>query len=249
VPIGTARGPLRRKTERHEAPDELSFDRRSRERRSLARAVLDASRMINQTLLLIFGSFFATPPPAPVDLECAEFQARAYLLDLAWESCGLVGDEALVLLATAPIGCAPAERFVLAKRALDSADPGSALPRILLHQGLREHRSGARTLVNLVAQVDLLEHMVRRNLIRVGQREREAVRSLARKSDALIGRSSDAAVRALFSEYGTLAARILSDLPRVATSRHRAIFGEECSHLSCSPPRSPDRPGLNFACW
>ena len=162
--------------------------------------------MITQTIQLIIASLFWTTPPPSASSECAEFRARAAYLDATWDEIDR-WDDAIVLLAMHPDpACAPAERFVLAKRILDEARPNSPIVRILLHQGLRGREV---SLVDLVAQVDLLAQMARRNLIHLRADERAHLDWLAKEADALIRARSAGRTAVLFSEYGALARRAL----------------------------------------
>jgi hypothetical protein len=101
----------------------------------------------------------------------------------------------------------PAERLLLAKQALEKERPNGPLVRLLLHQGLNQHE---RTLVVLVAQVDLLAHMADRNLIRLLPSQRARIRSLSERTDALIYRRSQAMQERLFREHAALVTELLS---------------------------------------
>ncbi len=166
--------------------------------------------MITQTITLAISSLLLFQSCGPKttlhDLECAEFQSRAADPD----------EDALALLATYPAdGCAPAERFVLAVRALDEGLP---IAKLLLLQGRREHRHRAHGLVNLIAQVDLLVHLARRGLVSLPLAR---VESLAQRADALIG-IPDPDVAPLFAEYDRLASAALRSSPRGPCRTRRA---------------------------
>ena len=153
----------------------------------LACAVLSRPIMIIRALSLIFTSLVSAPSS-----DCEDFSLRAHLLDQTWEPHDV--EEAFAVLVTYPQnGCAPAERFVLAKRMIDEVARSPLLVRVLLLQGIREQPSGSY--VSLVAQVDLLAHMVERGLVELRPNERARLHAL---------RS-----RASFTEYRLLASRLL----------------------------------------
>jgi hypothetical protein len=139
-----------RPTDRQRIQDELSALATSARRTWLARSLLSGSQMFIRKIILMTSLWFGGSSGS----ECTAFQRLAAAIEATPHQYALLGQ--MALLASYPAGgCAPAERYVLAKRLLEHA-PSPALSRLVLIQGLREHRSGARRRPNVVAQVELL---------------------------------------------------------------------------------------------
>lgn len=148
----------------------------------------------------------AAPPPVPApEARCAEFQRRAYQLDVEWEQ-RPAWEEAVALLATyPPYGCAPAERVVLAKRAIRAPGCIGPLPTLLLEQGLRGQGRESGSWVDLAAQVELVQELVRQGRIELEPFDLERLRRLTGDEEGETQAAGHCRLDVLFEEYRAVA--------------------------------------------